>query len=179
MKRLVLAIATGGLLAGCNGAAESPAETPQSAAAAAQSPAAPESASAMQARTSEPAAAADLSGVYDEDGTGAICMKRQPDQSYVLAADRWFGVYPCNGEGTAVRTGDTLTIDFGDDYASCRFDARIDGTSIAFPEQLPEGCRNLCGAQAMFDGARYSRSADQSDTDVIISMDGRSICTFM
>jgi hypothetical protein len=63
----------------------------------------------------------------------------------------------CSGNGVAVRSGDGLRLSMQGDEA-CTIEARIEGTRVAFPAQLPAGCAYYCSRGARLGGAAFDKT---------------------
>jgi hypothetical protein len=62
----------------------------------------------------------------------------------------------CSGDGEAVRQGNVLRLTMTGDE-QCVIEARIDGTRVTLPGQLPEGCGYYCGRGATLAGASFDK----------------------
>lgn len=63
----------------------------------------------------------------------------------------------CSGSGTARRSGNMLRLTMEGDEP-CTIDARIDGTRVLFPPQLPAGCAYYCSRGARLAGANFDKT---------------------
>jgi hypothetical protein len=146
---LVLAACKGGEEPGENGAA--PAEQADGA-----------GASGSSNRNKAAALAADtgLTGLY-EGGGGArpnqLCMvgKSGGEAEFGLII-MGAGGNNCSGAGTAVRSGERLTLTMAGDR-SCAIEARFSGGTVTLPASVPEGCAYYCAAGARLAGTRFER----------------------
>jgi hypothetical protein len=100
-----------------------------------------------------------LVGLYEGGKAG------QPDQMCIVERDGaqhfglvvWGGnMHSCSGSGTVTREGGTLRLAMAGDR-TCAIDARIDGTTVTFPVNLPEGCAYYCGARASLANASLTQ----------------------
>ncbi|HEY0012903.1 MAG TPA: hypothetical protein VGB79_08640 [Allosphingosinicella sp.] len=63
----------------------------------------------------------------------------------------------CSGNGIAVRSGNALRLTMQGDEA-CTFEARIEGTRVTFPAQLPAGCSYYCSRGGRMAGAALDKT---------------------
>lgn len=103
---------------------------------------------------------AGLTGLY-EGGTG-------PRKSQLCVIDKGTGdarfginvwgenMHSCAGAGSAVRSGERLTLTMAGD-SSCKIEAVMRGGVVTMPATLPEGCGYYCGKQARFSGTVLTR----------------------
>ena len=63
----------------------------------------------------------------------------------------------CSGNGIATRTGNTLRLIMQGDEA-CTIDARIEGTRVAFPPNVPAGCAYYCSRGGRLAGAAFDKT---------------------
>lgn len=104
---------------------------------------------------------AGLTGLY-EGGAG-------PRKSQLCVIDKGTGdarfginvwgenMHSCAGAGTAVRSGERLTLTMAGD-STCKIEATMRGGVVTLPATLPEGCGYYCGKQARFSGASLART---------------------
>lgn len=107
-----------------------------------------------------PAQTATLTGLY-ESGTAParsqICMIESAGRARFGLVARLPGGESCSGSGTATRSGSALRLVMEGDEA-CTIDARIDGTRVAFPAQLPAGCSYYCSRGGRLAGAAFDKT---------------------
>jgi hypothetical protein len=72
------------------------------------------------------------------------------------------GEASCSGAGTAARTGDVVRFTMEGDQA-CVVEGRVDGTRLAFPSSLPEGCAYYCGQGASLARATFVKVGGTSE----------------
>lgn len=119
----------------------------------------------------------DVTGVYARD-TDRLCVVKQGGRFRIGALVDYGEGLNCSGEGTARRSGGTLSIELkGGRGDSCAFEARFDGERISFPANLPDGCAKLCGntaSLAALDVERLSESA--AEAAALRTPDGNRPC---
>ena len=155
MKKSLIALA---LLAGCG----TPEPAPGNGAVTGNraSPAGSETKSEQSAPTAS-AAAGPLTGLYEGGASpqrNQLCIVDKGDAKAQFGLIvRGENLHNCSGVGTAVRSGERLTLAMGGDSA-CTIDATMAGGTITLPSSLPAGCAYYCGAQAKLTGASFERS---------------------
>ena len=116
-------------------------------------------------------------GLYERrhaSGRDAICMAAtDDDDAFKFGIIASFGTsLMCQGAGTAVQDGDSLTLRFDD--ADCRIDAVYDGRSIRLAGAVPASCAALCGPRASLSGVGVSR-VGWSDADALTLVSRREV----
>jgi hypothetical protein len=148
MKKLLLAFL---LVAGCRG---EPQEGNQTAAPKESPPA-----------RAEPARIGDLGGLYEGGGDPKhqMCVVRGKGGEQRFGLVVWGGnMHSCSGSGTITRSGDTVRLAMAGD-SSCTLEARISGTTIRLPQEVPQGCAYYCGARARLGGAELTQTGTTRD----------------
>jgi hypothetical protein len=126
-----------------------------------------------------PPQTATLTGLY-ESGTA-------PQRSQMCAVEAGgrarFGLVvwsssneSCSGNGIATRSGDTLRLTMQGDEP-CTIDARIEGTRVTFPPNVPAGCAYYCSRGGRLAGAAFDKTGG-ADTDAARAQDliGDPLC---
>lgn len=120
-------------------------------------------------------ARATLAGAYGR-GADRLCIMAD-EGGYRIGADVTYGGgIGCTARGTATQDGEdvAITLDGADD---CRFTARFDGASIAFPGSLPGSCAVLCDAPASFAGLTVDRlSGAAAEVQAMRGAEGGILC---
>jgi hypothetical protein len=104
---------------------------------------------------------AGLTGLY-EGGAGPrksqLCVIDKGTGDARFGINVWgANMHSCAGAGTAVRTGERLTLTMAGD-SSCRIEAVMRDGTVTLPATLPEGCGYYCGKEARFSGATLTRT---------------------
>ncbi len=175
MKKSLIALA---LVAGC-GASD---REPGNGVAADSNPSEAETAAAKGGEGSVATADATsaLTGLY-EGPAGAqrnqLCVIDKASGNAQFGLIVWgSNMHSCSGAGTAVRSGERLTLTMGGD-SSCTINATIRGGTVTLPATLPAGCSYYCGARAQMTGVTFERSGS-STADAVKARDraGDSLC---
>jgi hypothetical protein len=176
MKKSLIALA---LVAGCGASDREPANR---AATAGEAPVAAEAGDRPEAEGQSAAAApaGPLTGLY-EGGSGPqrsqLCIVDRNKGSAQFGLIVWgSNMHSCSGAGTAVRSGERLTLTMGGD-SSCTIEATMKGGTVTLPSNLPAGCSYYCGARAQMSGASFARTGS-STADAMKAKDlaGDSLC---
>jgi hypothetical protein len=82
----------------------------------------------------------------------------------------------CSGNGIATRSGDTLRLTMQGDEP-CTIDARIEGTRVTFPPNVPAGCAYYCSRGGRLAGAAFDKTGG-TDADAARAQDliGDQLC---
>jgi hypothetical protein len=104
---------------------------------------------------------AGLTGLY-EGGAGPrksqLCVIDKGTGDARFGINVWgANMHSCSGAGTAVRSGERLTLTMAGD-SSCRIDASMRGGTVTLPATLPQGCEYYCGKEARFAGVTLART---------------------
>ena len=109
---------------------------------------------------------ANLTGLYEG---GAEARRNQMCVIDRGSGDARFGLVVwgagengCSGSGAAVRQGDALRLTMSGDEA-CTIQARIEGTRVTFPAQLPPGCSYYCGRGAALAGVTLNKTGGTAE----------------
>jgi hypothetical protein len=155
MKKLIIAML---LLGGCGGPG-----TPDGGNSAAGGSAANRASPQREAQdpSASAVATAQLTGLY-EAGTGPqrsqLCIIDKGSGNAQFGINLWGAeMHSCSGAGSAVRSGERLTLTMEGDK-SCTIEARIRGGTVTLPAAVAEGCDYYCGKQARFAGAVLTRT---------------------
>lgn len=82
----------------------------------------------------------------------------------------------CSGSGQATRQGNVLRLAMTGDE-QCVIDARIDGTRVTMPQNLPAGCAYYCGAGARMTGAAFDKTGGTAeDAGRAVDLVGDPLC---
>jgi hypothetical protein len=112
--------------------------------------------------SSQPAAQARLTGLY-EGGPGAqknqMCIvEKGGEAQFGLLV--WGGnLHSCSGAGRALRKGERLTLTMTGDE-TCTIEANLRDGVVTLPAKLPLGCAYYCGARASLAGATFTRAGE-------------------
>lgn len=118
-------------------------------------------------------ASADLTGVYARDPGRACVVPAAEDFRIGVSLDYGEG-QQCSASGSLVREGGRLAIDLG---GGCAFDARFDGSGIAFPGALPQACAALCTGRATLAGLSVDTLSNSlSEATTLTDARGRTLC---
>ena len=173
MKKFLISLA---LLAGC-GASDQEAGN---LAASGGNVAAPEAQAQATGPVEAAVATTQLTGLY-EGGSGAqrnqLCVVDKGPRNAQFGLIVWGSdMQSCSGAGSAVRSGNRLTLTMGGD-SSCAIDATIEGSKVTLPAQMPAGCSYYCGPRAQMTGAAFTRSGTKPE-DAMAAKDlaGDSLC---
>ena len=119
--------------------------------------------------TSTPAAAvqtASLTGLYEggpAERRNQLCVIDRATGDARFGLVLWGpGSEGCSGAGSAVRRGDALRLTMSGDEP-CAIDARIEGTRVSFPAQLPPGCAYYCSRGARIAGAAFDKTGGTAE----------------
>jgi hypothetical protein len=129
--------------------------------AAAANGAAPATEAAAQAPVGAAVQTSALTGLY-EGPPGAqrnqLCMLDKGTGNTQFGLIVWgSNLHSCSGAGSAVRSGERLTLTMAGD-SSCAIDATISNGIVTLPTTLPAGCAYYCGARASMSGASFTRT---------------------
>ncbi|MCC2975758.1 hypothetical protein LK533_03590 [Sphingomonas sp. PL-96] len=114
-----------------------------------------------------------ITGLYQRGGD-RLCLVPAGETLRIGAFVLNGGRLGCSASGTARQSGDHLRIDFGN---ACELDARIEGTRIIFPANLPPQCAQRCTARATFSGLRVEQMSDVlSEAAALRDPRGRAVC---
>ncbi len=107
-----------------------------------------------------PVQTATLTGLY-ESGTppqrSQMCMVEQGGSARFGLVSWSAPGESCSGAGTAVRSGNALRLTMQGDEP-CTIEARIEGTRVTFPANLPAGCAYYCSRGARLAGASFDKT---------------------
>ena len=79
----------------------------------------------------------------------------------------------CAASGTLTRSGEKVSVRFGE----CRIDARFDGERLTFPPELPSACDRLCTGRASLAALSVERlGASASEAATLRAPDGTLLC---
>jgi hypothetical protein len=162
MRTKPLLLAATFLLAACAGGGEGEGNEAASTKAGSGKSAPGGAAGSGAAAAGRPIAAGDsLTGLYErKDGglSSQLCIVQRGGGEARFGLNLWGGnMHSCSGAGTAVRSGQQLTLTMAGDRA-CVITARIQGNAIRLPERVPEGCSYYCGARARMTGVSLART---------------------
>lgn len=129
------------------------------------------------AGVSQTAAAEGLAGLYEGAGEGArrnrMCIVPGAGAQPRFGLIAWGqGDRNCTMAGEARRSGNALRLEADPE---CVFEARMEGTAITMPEQLPQGCAYYCGPGASLGGAGYGKTPG-GDPQAAIDLAGDPLC---
>ncbi len=108
---------------------------------------------------------AELTGLYETDG---------PRPSQMCIIDRRSGMsrfglvvwsandHSCSGSGEAVQEGGVVRLSMAGDE-ECVIEAAIQGTTVALPLTLPDGCAYYCGARAQMAGITFEKTGGTAE----------------
>ncbi|MEQ1687778.1 MAG: hypothetical protein ABL874_04310 [Sphingopyxis sp.] len=125
-------------------------------------------------------------GLYERGGAAGVdglCVAGEDEDELRFGVVMHFGAtLVCEGTGSAVHDGDTLSLDF--DGADCAVELAYDGRALRFPGTVPDGCAALCAERASLAGGAMNRvgwtSADalrlRSRRDVLQQRPPRALC---
>lgn len=124
-------------------------------------------------------APATLVGLY-ESGSGdqknQLCMVDKGKGTQFGLIVWGSDLHSCSGAGSAIRSGDRLTLNMAGD-SSCSIDATIADGTITLPDAVPEGCAYYCGARATMTGTRFTRiGATAADAARARDLAGDPLC---
>jgi hypothetical protein len=68
----------------------------------------------------------------------------------------------CSGSGQATRAGNVLRLAMTGDE-QCVIEARIEGTRVTMPQNLPAGCAYYCGAGARMTGSAFDKTGGTAE----------------
>lgn len=106
-----------------------------------------------------------LTGLYESDDRPAnqMCVIDSGVGNARFGLVVWGAeLHSCSGVGDVVREGETLRLAMTGDE-ECAIDARIVGTQVSLPAQIPEGCAYYCGARASLANARFEKVGDTAE----------------
>jgi len=114
----------------------------------------------------------DPAGVFASESDHVCILRASRDYRIGASVDYGDG-HHCIARGTAKGAG-KLEVTLG---AGCRFEARLDGTRLAFPPVLPEACEQLCTGRASLSALTAERlSAAESEAASLPAPDGKTLC---
>ena len=156
MKKSLIALA---LVAGCGGAGPERGNDAAPAASNAAGQSAPDSESRGKPETA--GTSGQLTGLW-ESGSGQqknqLCIVDKATGNAQFGLIVWGGdMHSCSGAGSAVRSGERLTLTMAGDSA-CSIDATMDNGTIRLPASVPAGCSYYCGARAQLTNATFERT---------------------
>ena len=103
----------------------------------------------------------DLTGLYEGksgETVNQLCMvAKGPDKARFGLVVWGSNLHSCSGAGSAVRSGERLTLTMAGD-SSCAINATISNGIVTLPATLPTGCAYYCGARASMTGAAFTRT---------------------
>jgi len=115
----------------------------------------------------------DITGLYARD-TDRVCVVPDRDGYRIGAFVDYGDAQTCSAKGKVTRAGEKLSIEF---EGGCRLDASFDGTSIAFPGEVPAPCRALCGGHASLAALEAERLSDSvSEASTLRDAKSRMLC---
>lgn len=116
-----------------------------------------------------------LTGLYAR-GTDRMCIVPDGGGYRVgLYVDYGDGI-SCSASGSVSTRGEGLRAVLGDD-GDCTIDADYDGERIAFPGQVPDGCRRHCRSRASVAGFAVERlSGSQAEAAAMRGRSGVLLC---
>jgi hypothetical protein len=102
-----------------------------------------------------------LTGLYEGGGEAGpkhqMCMVDPQGETAQFGLVVWGdGQKSCSGSGTASRSGDRLQLKMTGDE-TCTLDARISGSEILLPQDVPDGCAYYCAPQARMNGVKFTQ----------------------
>lgn len=142
----------------------------------------PLDAAAIEAGVIADPQAIDLAGNFaDTGGAGndAFCARGDRQGGYAVGVLVTFGsTTQCEAQGVASLTGEQARISLnrsgkGNAISGCSFDARFDGSGLALPGSLPDGCEAVCNSRASLAGASFALV--EPGDDAAATARGRSI----
>jgi hypothetical protein len=120
-----------------------------------------------------------LVGLYE----GGSAQRRNQMCVVDRAGERRFGLvvwgendHSCSGAGTATQQGSSLRLAMTGDE-ECAIEARIEGTRVTLPAELPQGCAYYCGARARMAGVQFDKTGG-TEQDALKATDlvGEPLC---
>lgn len=136
---------------------------------------------APESKPGAPVQTKTLTGLY-ESGEGPrrnqMCMVEREGRATTFGFVTWGpGDKNCSGSGTATRNTGLLRLSLDGDE-SCTLQARIDGTRMTLPSNIPPECqRYYCGDGAQMSGAIFDKVAgEQADAMRAVDLVGDPLC---
>lgn len=118
-------------------------------------------------------ASTDIAGLYARD-TDRVCIVAGSVGYRIGATVDYGGGQNCSARGTVARSGDALSVDLG---GGCAFDARLDGSTIAFPGRLPAACDRLCTDRASLTALEADLQSDAAaEASALRDARGKPLC---
>jgi hypothetical protein len=121
-----------------------------------------------------------LTGLYEGD-SGAqknqLCMVAKGGGEARFGLVVWgSNLHSCSGAGQARRQGERLILTMDGDE-TCVVEARVSGSTVSLPPDVPQGCAYYCGARARLGGATFARTG-ASEADALKAKDivGDPLC---
>ena len=115
----------------------------------------------------------DIAGLYARD-TDRVCIVPGRVGYRIGATVDYGGGQNCSASGTVARSGDALSVDLG---GGCSFDARLDGTTIAFPGRMPAACDKLCTDRVSLTALEADLQSDAAaEAKVLRDAKGKVLC---
>jgi hypothetical protein len=111
---------------------------------------------------------AELTGLYESQGSAErrsrMCMisARSGVASFAFVALAADGS-ACSGAGEAVRRGEVVRLTMSGDE-ECTIDAKLVGTRLAFPADVPGGCAYYCSPRATLAGKTFEKTGGTADS---------------
>ena len=120
-----------------------------------------------------------LAGLYEGGASlrpNQMCMVEQGSEASFALVVWGSSMHSCSGSGKAVREGNTLRLTMAGDE-TCAIEAKISGSRLSLPANVPEGCSYYCGAQARLDGASFvKKSSKVEDAMKAKDLVGEPLC---
>jgi hypothetical protein len=122
-----------------------------------------------------------LTGLYESRSAAGpasqLCMVDPKGENAQFGLVVWGAdQHSCSGSGTATRSGDRLQLRMTGDE-TCTIDARISGSEVVLPDDVPDGCAYYCGARARMNGARFTQvGAGRDDASKAKDLVGDPLC---
>ncbi|MEZ0494799.1 hypothetical protein [Sphingomonas sp. IW22] len=113
---------------------------------------------------------APMTGLYASGGDRLCIVEQGRGARIGVVRDHGPG-QSCAAAGVAERDDDIITVTLGA-AGDCEFDAVFDGESLAFPPQVPAGCRRFCGVRGTLTDMSVERLSE-SVAEATALRDGR------
>lgn len=120
----------------------------------------------------------DLTGLYEGEGRTRMCMISRPSGTIAFGVVIWTpDGGTCSGAGEVVRQGDVLRLSMAGDE-ECLIEARMTGTQLTLPTNLPEGCAYYCGPGATLAGETFEKTGGTAEAAVLATdLVGDPLCS--
>jgi hypothetical protein len=116
-----------------------------------------------------------LTGLYAR-GTDRLCIVPGERAYDVGLYIDYGGGIRCSATGSIAPRGDGVRVALGED-GDCTIDAEYDGGRIAFPGQVPDGCKRHCRSRASLAGFAVERmSNSRAEASAMRGPRGELLC---